>query len=41
MFPVDVAHTAEGAVIVQLGNALIVTTLLLVHWQPFPSVIVI
>ena len=38
VFPVDVAHTAAGAVMVQLGRALIVTSWLLEHWQPLPSV---
>ena len=40
VLPVDVAHTAEGAVIVQTGSALMVTTLLLLHRQPLPSVMV-
>ena len=39
VFPVEVAHTDEGAVMVQIGSALMVTTLLLLHWQPLPSVI--
>ena len=40
VLPVEVAHTAAGAVMVQLGRALMVTTLLLLHWQPLPSVMV-
>ena len=40
VFPVEVAHTADGAVMVQLGKALIVTSLLLEHWQPLLSVMV-
>ena len=37
---VDKAHTAAGAVMVQLGRALMVTSALLLHWQPLPSVTV-
>ena len=40
VFPVDKAHTAAGAVMVQLGRALIVTGQLLLHWHPLPSVMV-
>ena len=40
MLPVEVAHTAAGTVMVQLGRALMVTSLLLLHWQPLASVIV-
>ena len=34
VFPVEEAHTAAGAVMVQLGRALMVTSWLLEHWQP-------
>ena len=40
VLPVEVAQTADGAVMVQLGSALMVTSLLFEHWQPLPSVIV-
>ena len=40
VLPVEVAQTADGAVMVQLGSALMVTSLLLEHWQPLPSVMV-
>ena len=40
VLPVEVAHTAAGAVMVQIGRALMVTALLLEHWQPLPSVMV-
>ena len=32
--PVEVAQTSEGAVMVQDGSGLIVTSLELEHWQP-------
>ena len=38
--PVDKAHTAAGAVMVQLGRVLMVTSLLPLHWQPLPVVTV-
>ena len=41
VLPVDKAHTAAGAVMVQLGRALMVTSWLLVHWQPLLLVTVI
>ena len=34
VFPVEPAHTAAGAVMVQLGRVLMGTSLLLEHWQP-------
>ena len=34
VFPVEPAHTAAGAVMVQLGRVLMVTSVLLEHWQP-------
>ena len=40
VLPVEVAHTAAGAVMVQLGSALMVTVWLLEHLQPLPSVMV-
>ena len=40
VLPVEVAHTAAGAVMVQLGRAFMVTSWLLLHWQLLPSVIV-
>ena len=36
--PVDWVHTSDGVVMVELGKALMVTTLLFEHWQPLPSV---
>ena len=39
VLPVDKAHTAAGAVMVQLGRALMVTSVLLEHWQPLSMVI--
>jgi hypothetical protein len=36
---VEEAHTAAGAVMVQLGRALMVTSWLLEHWQPLSMVI--
>ena len=41
VLPVEEAHTAAGAVMVQLGRLLMVTSLLLLHWLPLPSVTVI
>ena len=38
VLPVEVAHTAEGAVMVQLGRALMMTAVLLEHWQPLSMV---
>jgi hypothetical protein len=38
---VEEAHTAAGAVMVQLGMALMVTSWLLEHWQPLLLVTVI
>ena len=39
VLPVAKAHTAAGAVMVQLGRALMVTSWLLEHWQPLSMVI--
>ena len=39
VFPVEEAHTAAGAVMVQLGRELMVTSWLLEHWQPWLMVI--
>jgi hypothetical protein len=41
VLPVELAHTAAGAVMVQLGRELMVTSLLPVHWQPLLLVTVI
>ena len=38
--PVELAQISEGAVIGQVGRGLIVTSLLLEHWQPLPVVTV-
>ena len=40
VLPVEVAHTAAGAVMVQRGSAFMVTSWLLLHWQPLPLVTV-
>ena len=41
VFPVEEAHTAAGAVMVQLGSELIFTSWLPEHWQPLLLVTVI
>ena len=40
VFPVEEAHTAAGAVMVQLGRALTTTVVLALAVQPFASVTV-